>query len=154
MNNLIGALGACILLSGAVGGVGAIECIKGHDYSVAAQHQVTAVGHLLNVPSRKGAYQYEFSVNGVKMVDSSDMCTTPLTLEACSNKGTVLVYYAYEPYPNSRLEDFASASAFAYRVGKPMLAISLPLFVLSVIAFAFLLRTKMPKEGVIHVVPE
>jgi hypothetical protein len=154
VNNLIRALGACIFLSGVVGIVGVVECVKGRDYSVAAQHQVTAVGHLLNVPGRKGAYQYEFSVNGVKMVDSSNMCTTPLTLEACANKGTVLVYYTYEPYPNSRLEDFASASAFAYRVGKPMLAIGLPLFVLSAIAFAFLLRTKMPKGGVIHVVPE
>jgi len=154
VNNAIRALGACIFLSGAVGIVGAIECIKGHDYSVAAQHQVTAVGHLLNVPSRKGAYQYEFSVNGVKMVDSSDMCTTPLTLEACSNKGTVLVYYTYEPYPNSRLEDFATASAFAYRVGKPLLAICLPLFVLSAIAFAILLHTKMPNNGVIHIAPE
>jgi hypothetical protein len=154
VKNLIGALAACIFLSGALGIIGAIECIKGHDYSVAAQHQVTAVGHLLNVPSRKGAYQYEFSVNGVKMVDSSDMCSTPLTLEACSNKGTVLVYYAYEPYPNSRLEDFASASAFAYRIGKPILAVCLPVFVLSVIAFAILLHTKMPKGGVIHIVPE
>jgi hypothetical protein len=56
-----------------------------------------------------------FLVNGVKMDDYSEVCPTPLAPGACFNEnGLVLVYYSYQPYPNSRLEDFAIASSHAY----------------------------------------
>ena len=58
----------------------------------------------------------------------------------------MLVYYSYQPYSNSALEDFADASAHAYRVGKPTLAIGLPLFVLSLAALIILSRKDKPEE--------
>jgi hypothetical protein len=85
-------------------------------------------------------YQYVFSVNGVRMDDYSEVCATPLAPGACDNHGPVLVYYSFQPYSNSRLEDFAVASAHAYRIGSPALAIGLPLFVLSLAALIILAR--------------
>ena len=55
-------------------------------------------------------------------------------------KGPVLVYYSFEPYPNSRLEDFAVASHNDIRAGIPALAIGLPLLVLSCGGFAIHMR--------------
>jgi len=108
-------------------------CIKGYNYAVAAQHEATAVGRVVGIyHGRHGiAYHYEFSVNGVKMDDQSEVCQTPLVPGACRNNGPVLVYYSYDPYSNSRLEDFAVASKEAYRPGKPVLAISLAVITLS-----------------------
>ncbi len=79
------------------------------------------------------------------MDDSSKICFTPLAPGACENYGQVLVYYSYQPYPNSLLEDFADASSFAYRVGKLLLEIGLPPLVLCSVILAILLR-KQRKE--------
>jgi hypothetical protein len=64
------------------------------------------------------------------MDDSSEVCETPLAPGACIG-GPVLVYYSYEPFRNSRLEDFSVASKNAYRAGKLALAVCLPLLALS-----------------------
>jgi hypothetical protein len=112
---------------------GVYYCIEGYTYSVAAQHEATSVGRVVGIYTGRGgfSYHYEFSVNGVKMDDQSKVCATPLEPGACDNNGPVLVYYSYQPYSNSILEDFAVASKDAYRWGKPALAISLTLLVLS-----------------------
>jgi hypothetical protein len=138
-------------------GFGCYQCVKGHDYRVAAEHEATTVGHIVHAPRGKGVYRYEFSLNGVKMDDSSNLCTTPLTPDACYNYGPVLVYYSYQPLPNSLLEDFAVASNDAYRIGKFLLAIGLPLLVFPAAAFA-VRRSKNKRANdsdpdMIHIVP-
>lgn len=92
------------------------------------------------------AYHYVFSVNGVKMDDQSDVCATPLAPGACDNHGPVLVYYSFQPFSNSLLEDFSVASNLSYRFGKLAFAIDLPLLVLSSVAIAVLAR-KEKREG-------
>ncbi len=124
-------------------------CLIGHNYSVAAQHEATTVGRITKITyGSKGsvAFHYAFSVNGVQFDDYSGVCRTPLAPGACYNQGPVRVYYSYQPYSNSRLEDFAAASANAYRFGAPALAIGLPLFVLSVAALIILARSDKPED--------
>jgi len=125
--------------------VGGYQCLKGHNYSVAAQHEATTIGRIVGV-SRHGTVRYEFTVNGVKVDDSSDVCTTPPAPDACRSDGAVLVYYARQPFQNSLLEDFSIASNRAYRMGKPALAIGLPLTALSGAALAILPRKKRTEE--------
>jgi hypothetical protein len=142
-------LAFCFLLGLACTAVGGYQCVKAHTYSVAGQREATAVGRITHISHGRGGtvfYHYVFSVNGVKMDDYSEVCASPLTLDACYNHGPVLVYYSYQPYPNSRLEDFTVASTHAYRIGKPALAIGLPLIVLTCAAVAILLRKDKRKD--------
>ncbi len=121
--------------------IGGYQCIKGHNYSVAAQHESTTVGRIVRVTQGKSrAYHYDFSVNGVTMDDYSEVCRTPLAPGACDNHGPVLVYYSSQPYSNSRLEDFAAASAHAYRIGIPTIAICLPLYALAFVVISIVTR--------------
>lgn len=122
--------------------IGGYQCIRGHNYSVAAQHETTTVGNIerVHVSTKGTTYFYQFSINGVRMDDYSDVCRTPLAPGACNNHGPVLVYYSYQPYANSRLEDFAAASVHAYRIGIPTIAISLPLYVLGYAVIAIVIR--------------
>lgn len=131
------------LLAGLVGTiVGCWQCISGHNYAVAAQHQSTTVGRVVRISSGKGGpyYHYVFTVNGVAVDDLTSDCRTPLAPGACDNLGPVLVYYSYQPFAISKLQDFTSASNDAYRFGEPALAIGLPLFVLSIAALVVLSR--------------
>lgn len=110
---------------------GGFRCVQGHIYSVAAQREATTVGRVVGIYRGKSpAYHYVFFVNGVKMDDSSEICVTPLVPGACDKNGPVLVYYSYQPFSNSRLEDFTIASSKAYRTGEIALAIGLPLLAL------------------------
>lgn len=135
-------LGFCLALGLISTAIGGYQCIAGHTYSVAAQHEATTVGQIVGMLSGRGseAYKYEFSVNGVRMNDYSEVCATPLSPDGCHKHGSVLVYYSYQPFPNSRLQDFAVASIHAYRIGKPVLAIGLPLLVLTGAMIAIQLR--------------
>lgn len=137
------------MLFGIIGtSVGGYQCVKGYNYSVAAQHEATTVGRIVKVSYGKGgpAYRYQFSVNGVEVDDYSEVCSTPLAPDACLDNGQVLVYYSYQPYQNSRLEDFAIASSHAYRIGKPALAIGFPLLVLTVAGMSIQARKDKPKD--------
>jgi hypothetical protein len=136
---------------------GVVPCIRGYTYSVAAQHERSTVGRVVRTSHRSSwpghagpgagrivgiflwapwehrsttVYTYVFSVNGVKMDDSSDVCATPLAPGACDNQGPVLVYYSYQPYSNSRLEDFTVPSSKSYRTGMLVLAIGFPVLLL------------------------
>jgi hypothetical protein len=136
------------LLAG-IGGVlfGSIRCVQGRTYSVAAQHQATAVGRVVGKLHGKGgsvSYHYVFSLNGVDRDDTSPVCTTPLAPGACDNKGPVLVYYSFKPFANSRLQDFTDASRRAYRAGKLGLGIGLPLLTLSIAGLT--IRSRNGKE--------
>jgi len=128
------------LLAGICGVLfGGIRCIQGYIYSVAAQHQATAAGRVIGMLYGKGgsvSYHYVFTLNGVDRDDTSPVCTTPLAPRACDNKGPVLVYYSFQPFANSRLEDFTDASRHAYRVGEFGLGIGLPLLALSIAGLA------------------
>lgn len=149
MNRLIAHTLVYALLAGiAAVTFGGIRCVEGHTYSVAAQHQATAVGHVVGILHSKGSisYHYVFSLNGVDRDDTSSVCATSLEPGACNHNGPVLVYYSFQPFQNSLLEDFANASRHAYRTGKIALAIGLPLLVLSCTGFAT--RTRRTKgEG-------
>ncbi|MFY9854173.1 MAG: hypothetical protein WAK26_09890 [Terracidiphilus sp.] len=149
MDGLLGwVLTICLL--GGLGGtvIGCVECVSAHNFSVAAEHEATTVGRVVKILGGKGgpAYQYVFSVNGAKVDDYSKVCETPLAPGACDNHGPVLVYYSFQPFSNSRLEDFADASKHAFRVGIPALAIGLPLFVLSLWTMVILSR-RDKREG-------
>ena len=122
------------LLAGIAGTfVGAYQLVKGHIYSVAAQHEATTIGRVVGMYYGKGgsAYHYVFTVNGVQFDDASKNCTTPLAPRACDNKGPVLVYYAYQPFSNSAARRFLRCRDRAHRFGKFALAISLPILVRS-----------------------
>jgi hypothetical protein len=121
---------------------GGYQCAKGYNYRVAAEHEATAVGRIVGLYQGKGgiAYHYVFSVNGVKMDDYSEVCETPQTRGACMNDGFVLVYYSYEPFANSRLEDFSLASKYALKLGGLLLTFALPVFALSSVTVRVLMR--------------
>ena len=133
------ALAICIVagLAGTI--VGCWQCISGHNFAVAAQHESTAVGRITGF-GRHGAVMYKFLVNGVMMDDYCAVCRTPLAPGGCHLNGSVLVYYSHQPFSNSRLEDFSAASKNSYQIGEPALAVGLPLFVLSVAAMVVLSR--------------
>lgn len=128
------------LVAGLCGTIyGGYQCVEAHTYSVAAQHEATIVGRVTGVSVGRGgsvAYRYVFSINGVERDDYSGVCTTPLAQGACENKGPVLVYYSFQPFSNSRLEDFATASKKDFKYGIPALALGLPLVGLSIGGFA------------------
>jgi hypothetical protein len=133
------------ILAGIVGTiVGCWQCISGHNFAVAAQHEFTAAGRITGF-GRHGAFMYKFPVNGVMMDDYSAVCRTPLAPGACYLNESVLVYYSFQPFSNSRLEDFSVASANAYRIGKPALAIGLPLFFWSTVIMVILSRKNKSK---------
>jgi len=50
------------------------------------------------------------------------------------------VYYSYQPFQNSRLEDFAVASKKAYRSGEIALRIGLPLLIVPSVALEIFSR--------------
>ena len=134
---------AFCLLGGIVGlFIGTYQCVKGHIYFVAAQHEATAAGRVVGMYHGKGgsAYHYVFSVNGVEMDDQSEVCATPLARRACDNNGPVLVYYSFQPFSNSLLEDFFVASSRAYRTGKFALAMGLPFLIFSSMGIAVQVR--------------
>lgn len=121
---------------------GGIQCVQGHTYSVAAKHEATIVGRVVGISGGRGGpnYNYVFSLNGVERNDYSNVCATALAAGACDNRGPVLVYYSFEPFPNSRLEDFAVASHNDFRIGIPVLVMGSLLLVLSCGGFAIHLR--------------
>ena len=115
--------------------------MQGDTYRVAAEHEATAVGHVVHVYHGKStSYRYVFSVNGINVDDTSPICATALVRGACDNHGPVLVYYSYQPHTISLLQDFTEASNEDFRDGKFVLAISLPVLVLSSIALAIMSR--------------
>jgi hypothetical protein len=148
VDGLFGRFLAICLVAGLAGAVyGSVECASALNFHIAAEHEATTVGHVVKMLSgRSRAYQYVFSINGAKVDDYSRVCETPLAPGACDNHGPVLVYYSFQPFSNSRLEDFAVASKHAYRVGVPSLAIGFPLFVLSLATMVILSRRDKDEE--------
>jgi hypothetical protein len=133
----------CLAIGFICSWIGGCQSLTGHNYAVAAQHEKTAVGRVTKITyGRHGsvAYHYVFAVNGVGFDDTSSVCLTPLAPGACDQNGPVLVYYAYEPFQNSRLEDFAAASKHAYGNAKLALGVGLPLFIIGFIYIANSLR--------------
>lgn len=143
-------LGICIGLGIMASAVGVDQCATGYAYSVAARHQATTVGRITRVDHGKGGpyYRYVFSANGAKVDDYSGVCSTPLTPDACWNNGQVLVYYSYEPYANSRLEDFGVASTHCYKIGVPWLLFGVSLFILGVVISTLSRRNKSDGDGI------
>lgn len=137
-------LGVCIGFGIVAGVAGIYQCARGYIYSVASKHETTTVGRITRMGhSRGGAYyQYVFSVNGAKVDDDSDVCSTPLTPDACWNNGPVVVHYSYEPFSNSRLEGFKVASKNSYKTGATWLIIATSLFLFGIAASALSRRGK------------
>jgi hypothetical protein len=141
-NLIVGVLPLCFLV-GIVGTCsGTVQCVKGHTYSVAAQHEKTSVGRVTRISHFKGTptWHYVFSADGVMVNDQSPVCATPLAPGACENNGPVLVHYSYEPFRNSTLQDFTVASDHVYRFGGIALAIGLPFLALSIVGIRYLVR--------------
>lgn len=139
MNRLIARILVSTLLAGIGGGVfGCFRCVQGYTYSVAAQGQATVAGHVVGIFHGRGGpyYHYVFSLNGVDRDDTSNVCATPLAPGACQGNGPVLVYYSFQPFPNSLLEDFAVASRRAYSTGMLWLGVGLPLLSLGIAGMA------------------
>jgi hypothetical protein len=116
--------------------LGACVCLEGRDDAIAAQHQQTVVGRIVNVSHRsKDGYDftYVFSVNGVKFNDTSGGCRTPLAPGACFHNGPVLVYYSDQPHHMTRLEDFGVASVRCLRGGMVFMVIGLLLLIVATI---------------------
>ena len=110
---------------------GCTQWVVGLTYRVAAGHEASTVGQVVNISEgpRHTIYEYEFRVNGVKMRDSSELCRTPLSPVSCIAGGPAVVYYSDQPFSNSLLEDFAVASRDAIKRGNQALLIGLPLIV-------------------------
>lgn len=142
-------LGICIGLGIMASAVGVDQSASGYAYSVAAKHEATTVGRITRVEHGKGGpyYRYAFSANGSQVDDYSDVCSTPLAPDACWNNGQVLVYYSYEPYANSRLEDFGVASTHCYKIGVPGLLIGLSFFILGIVVSKLSGRDKGDGDG-------
>src|ERR1700689_1414680 len=143
----VGILGLSAWFGVLLTGFGCYECIEGYNYRVSSEHEKTVVGRI--VYASKGSrrsYQYEFSIDGVKMDDSAHICATPLAPGACENYGPVLVHYSYEPSPNSLLESFADASNFSFGVARFMLSIGLPLLGVGGTGFAILAYRQRKKN--------
>jgi hypothetical protein len=135
-------LAFCTLLGIAGTIVGSWQCIAGHNFAVAAQHEATTIGRIVNIWHGRGgtSWHYVFTVNGANFDDYSEVCRTPLTPDGCNKNAIVRVYYSFQPIQNTRLEDFSVASTQAYRIGKPALAIGLPLLILTCIVITVLSR--------------
>jgi len=140
---------AIIALCGLFGtSAGVLRCIVGYTFSLEAQHEKSTVGRLVSrnrehhfhhsIPhlnpfaNQEFVYHYVFPVNGVQMDDSDRVCKTPLAPGGCGKPGPVLVFYSYQPFSMSRLEDFAVAGRNTIQSAKLPLAIGLPLLLLGV----------------------
>jgi hypothetical protein len=128
---------------------GCSQCISGHNFAVAAEHEATVVGRVTKIVTGSHGsvnWRYVFTVNGVNYDDYSPVCRTPLEPGACERNGRVLVYYSFQPIQNSRLQDFRAASAHSYGYGQPLLAIGLPVFLLAIAAEVVLSRKPKSKD--------
>jgi hypothetical protein len=98
---------------------GCTQWVMGFVYHIAAERESSTVGQItkVSVGPRHTFYHYEFQVNSVRMSDDSEICKTPLKPAVCIAGGPALVYYSYEPFQNSLLEDFAVASSDAIQRG-------------------------------------
>jgi hypothetical protein len=126
--------------------LGGAYCNMGHEFSLAGRYEATTVGRIVSIEyGRHGQiWKYVFSVNGVKYNDSSRTCRTPLAPGACNNNGPVLVYYSFQPFQQSRLQDFVVASKRAYEVGETALAIG---FILLIGVFIAKIKEKRDREA-------
>lgn len=115
-------------------------------YRDAAEHELSTVGQIVNISEygRSDKYDYDFTVNGVRMRDYSAACDTPLTPVSCIIGGPVRVYYSLQPFSNSRLGDFAVASRDAFQTGNRALIIGASLLVLCTAIFA--IQRRMNKD--------
>lgn len=148
MNHPFTRVLAIIAFCGLLGtSAGIYRCIVGYIYSLEAQHEKSSVGRVIsrhvqdNVRGLKRlnpfgdetfVYHYVFSVNGVRMDDYDRVCKTPLAAGVCSQAGPVLVFYSYQPFTMSRMEDFAVAGRNTAQSAKLPLVLGLPLLLLGV----------------------
>lgn len=117
---------------------GCSQWITGMVYRDAAEHEISTVGQIVNISEygRHGpTYNYDFTVNGVRMRDYSGVCDTPLTRTSCIVGGPALVYYSFQPFSNSRLGDFTVVSRDAFQAGNRELVIGVSLIVLCTAIF-------------------
>jgi hypothetical protein len=98
-------------------------------YAEAAKHEATAVGVITYVTEgRSRSYDYEFQIDGVRLIQDSDTCKTALTPQGCKVGSSVLVYYAHLPVLIARLQEFGAASRETFVWGSFFVFIGLLLF--------------------------
>jgi hypothetical protein len=98
-------------------------------YAEAAKHEATAVGVIIYITEGKGrSYNYEFQIDGVRLIQDSDTCQMALTPQGCKVGSSVLVYYAHLPVLIARLQEFGAASRETFVLGSFFVFIGLLLF--------------------------
>ncbi len=99
--------------------VGSVQFFLGWSYADAAKGEATAIGAITYITGGKGGstYNYEFKIEGVKLVQDSGTCQTPLSPQGCEVGAPVLVYYAHTPVLETRLQEFGAASREKYFKG-------------------------------------
>ena len=91
--------------------VGCFQLFWGLSYMDAARRELSAVGKISHVDCGRGCtYMYDFTINGVKVIDQSNTCKTPLSALRCKEGAPVLVYYDPEHISISALQEFGAAS--------------------------------------------
>lgn len=90
--------------------IASYQLFWGWAYADAAKREVSTVGILTSVTSGRGyTYDYAFAVNGVRELDYSSVCRTPLSARGCEEDSPVLVYYDPHDPSTSALEELGAA---------------------------------------------
>jgi hypothetical protein len=101
--------------------VGSMQLYFGWEYGEAAKREATAIGVIAYKSSGKNSsYNYAFEIDGVRLIQDSDVCKTAITPQGCEVGAQVLVYYAHIPVLVTRLQEFGAARREKYFMGSWM----------------------------------
>ena len=111
-------LRGALLAVGILVSIGLVKYFYAWKYAEAAKREATAVGVIIYVTGGKGgSYNYEFQIDGVRLIQDSDTCQTALTPQGCKVGSSVLVYYSHLPVLIARLQEFGAASRETFAWG-------------------------------------
>jgi hypothetical protein len=90
--------------------VASYQLFWGLVYADAAKREASTVGTITSVTCGRGCtYNYVFVARGIKSLDYSSICKTPLSARGCEEGGAVQVYYDPRDTSTSALEDLGAA---------------------------------------------
>lgn len=116
--------------------IGCAFLFFGFTYRDAAKREASTVGQITSVHCGRGCtYSYVFIVDGIKILDDSQTCHTPLTPQGCVRGALVRVYYDRTHLSENMLEEFGAASRENLVPG-----VGLVLFGIFLIALYFMIK--------------